>query len=45
MRYRKKEIGCEVRYSELDLRALEYIRVFLGKEDLEEIEEKKKEEA
>ena len=26
MRYRKKEIGCEIRYSALDLRALEYIK-------------------
>ena len=28
MRYRKKEIGCEVKYSELDIRALEYIEEF-----------------
>lgn len=28
MRYRKKEIGCEIKYSELDLRAIKYISEF-----------------
>lgn len=28
MRYKRKEIGCEVKYSERDLRALEYIKEF-----------------
>lgn len=28
MRYRKKEIGCEIRYSELDSRAMKYIEEF-----------------
>ena len=32
MRYRKKEIGCEVKYSELDLRAISYIEEFEEKE-------------
>lgn len=26
MRYRRKEIGCEIKYSKLDSRALEYIK-------------------
>ena len=33
MRYRRKEIGCEVRYSKLDLRALDYIAEFMADEE------------
>ena len=36
VRYRKKEIGCEIRYSELDLRAFEYIEEFEKSESGEE---------
>ena len=39
----RKEKEVVVRLSEADLRAMEYIRDFLEREDLEEIEEGEKE--
>ena len=39
----RKEKEVVVRLSEADLRAVEYIGFFLGKEDLEEMEEGEKE--
>ncbi len=40
MRYRKKEIPCEVIFSENDLKALEYIKLYEEYLDREERTEK-----